>query len=43
MSKGNGKTEGKIHLQKADLKKVDLHPRTCNTSYGWGRRGRIRV
>lgn len=26
MSKGNGKTEGKIHLQKADLQKVDLHP-----------------
>jgi molecular chaperone GrpE len=26
MSKGNGKTDGKIHLQKADLRKVDLHP-----------------
>jgi molecular chaperone GrpE len=26
MSKGNGKSEGKIHLQKADLKKADLHP-----------------
>src|SRR5271157_4205660 len=26
MSKGNGKTDGKIHLQKADLQKVDLHP-----------------
>ncbi len=26
MGKGNGKSEGKIHLQKADLQKVDLHP-----------------
>ncbi|MGO9641950.1 MAG: nucleotide exchange factor GrpE [Candidatus Acidiferrales bacterium] len=26
MSKGNGKTDGKIHLQKDDLQKVDLHP-----------------